>query len=439
MQREGLGYCLATGKSCLSNVNLVKHLQNEVWMGGARMIRSILAVLALGALFTAQSFALGPQGGDLYVTVFAAGRIDVFRNASTPANAVGIAFQITNLNSPSAIAFDGSGSLFEAEQATGNILKFTAPNLGTIFASGLSSPSALAFDLAGNLYVADKANGTVYVFAPDGTRTTFANALKTPVALAFDRTGNLFVGEQASGTITKITPDGTKTIFTGGFINPAGLAFDTAGNLFVADAGSGTVYKVAPDTTKTFIVYSLNTPRGIAFDSAGNFFVAEYAGKHIRRYDPNGVLLSTIDYADLGPYALAIEPSPRQLTNISTRGLVRTGDNILIAGFILGGSNLSGTDRVLIRALGPTLGQFGLSGVLADPTLEVRDANGVLLAFNDNWQDSQAAEIQATGYAPPNPLESAVIVRRPAGSTTAIVRGKNGGTGLALVDVYQLQ
>ncbi len=123
------------------------------------------------------------------------------------------------------------------------------------------------------------------------------------------------------------------------------------------------------------------------------------------------------------------------LTNISTRGFVDTGQNVMIGGFIGGNA----TTRVIVRALGPTLSQFGVSNVLANPTLEVHDANGTLLASNDNWQDTEQAEIQASGYAPPNANESAIIIERPVGNSTAIVRGKNNTTGVALVEVYTMQ
>ena len=104
-------------------------------------------------------------------------------------------------------------------------------------------------------------------------------------------------------------------------------------------------------------------------------------------------------------------------------------------GGLISGSSIT---RVIIRALGPTLSQFGVTNVLADPTLELHDGNGTLLASNDNWQDTQQAEIQASGKAPPNALESAIIAVRPAGNSTAVVSGKNNTTGNALVEVYTL-
>ncbi len=122
------------------------------------------------------------------------------------------------------------------------------------------------------------------------------------------------------------------------------------------------------------------------------------------------------------------------LTNISTRGFVNTGNNLMIGGFISG----NGIVRVIMRALGPTLTQFGVPNVLADPVLDVRDAQGNSLVTNDNWKDSQQAEIQASGKAPPNDKESAIIIMRPAGNTTAIVSGKNNTTGNALVEAYVL-
>jgi hypothetical protein len=122
------------------------------------------------------------------------------------------------------------------------------------------------------------------------------------------------------------------------------------------------------------------------------------------------------------------------LSNISTRGFVDTDQNVMIGGFISG----NGIVRVVVRALGPTLTQFGVPNVLADPTLEVRDGSGNLLASNDNWKDTQQAEIQASGFAPPNDNESAIIIERPPANTTAIVRGKNNTTGNALVEVYNI-
>jgi hypothetical protein len=125
-----------------------------------------------------------------------------------------------------------------------------------------------------------------------------------------------------------------------------------------------------------------------------------------------------------------------QLANISTRGFVQTGDNVMIAGV----SVQSHSKRIIVRALGPTLGQppFNVPGSLPDPTLEVHDGNGALIATNDDWRDTQDLAIIATGLAPANDLESALVATFTPGNYTAIVRGFNNRTGNALVEMYAL-
>jgi hypothetical protein len=125
-----------------------------------------------------------------------------------------------------------------------------------------------------------------------------------------------------------------------------------------------------------------------------------------------------------------------KLANISTRAFVNTGDDIVIAGFILG--NGGGNDRVIVRGLGPSLGAAGVPNALANPTLELRNNNGALLFSNNDWQDNpaQAAEIAAAGLAPGNDLESAIAATLPPGLYTALLAGLNNGTGNGLVEVY---
>ena len=132
------------------------------------------------------------------------------------------------------------------------------------------------------------------------------------------------------------------------------------------------------------------------------------------------------------------------LRNISSRSVVDEGDNVMIGGFIVQGT---GPKRVIVRAIGPELTQYGLQDVLPDPTLELHDGRGALIASNDNWQTTviggiitqdQVAEIRGSGHAPTDPSESAIIADLPAGRYTAIVRGKNIIVGVALVEVYDL-
>lgn len=124
-----------------------------------------------------------------------------------------------------------------------------------------------------------------------------------------------------------------------------------------------------------------------------------------------------------------------KLANISTRGFVQTGDNVLIGGIIILGT----TDtEVLIRAIGPSLGDADVDGPLADPILELHDKNGVLITSNDNWKDTQEAEIIATGLPPTDDRESAIVTTLNPDNYTAIVRGKDDTIGVALVEVYNI-
>jgi hypothetical protein len=128
-----------------------------------------------------------------------------------------------------------------------------------------------------------------------------------------------------------------------------------------------------------------------------------------------------------------------KLANISTRGQVLTEGDVMIGGVIMVGSE---PEKVIVRAIGPSLGGAGVTGSLQDPTLELHDSNGALLVSNDNWRSSQEAEIKATGLQPTNDMESAIVTTLPASpdgmAYTAIVRGVNGTTGVALVEFYGL-
>ena len=133
--------------------------------------------------------------------------------------------------------------------------------------------------------------------------------------------------------------------------------------------------------------------------------------------------------------------TPSQLANISTRGFVQTGGNVMIGGFIIEGTE---PKTVILRAIGPELTQFGVPNALADPTLELHDGTTALIASNDNWQTTQiggiisgdqVSAIQNSGLAPSQASESAIIATLQPGNYTAIVRGKNNTTGVALVDV----
>jgi hypothetical protein len=142
--------------------------------------------------------------------------------------------------------------------------------------------------------------------------------------------------------------------------------------------------------------------------------------------------IALIEGYDLGPGAGSI------FANISTRGFVGTGDNAMIGGLIVGGSG-GGVNVVVARALGPSLSTAGVQNALHDPILELHDQNGVLIDSNDNWKDRQEALIERENLAPADDDESALLDVLPAGAYTAIVRGKNDSTGVALVEFYNIR
>lgn len=147
------------------------------------------------------------------------------------------------------------------------------------------------------------------------------------------------------------------------------------------------------------------------------------------RASTTGVVVAEV--YDLG------EGAAGQLANISTRGFINRGDEVMIAGFILGGG--SGESKVIVRGIGPSLAAAGIDQPLADPTLELHDGNGVAIAFNDNWGDTQRNEIEATGVPPGNEREAAIVASLPPGPYTAVVAGRDGGVGVGLVEVYKLE
>jgi hypothetical protein len=162
-------------------------------------------------------------------------------------------------------------------------------------------------------------------------------------------------------------------------------------------------------------------------------YTATLSGKN------NGTGVAVVEVYDLAPAASS------QLANISTRGYVDTGDNAMIAGLIAGDGSSGARAQVLVRVLGPSLTSSGVQGALQDPTVVLYEANGAIIATNDNWkindqtQQPQEALVRATTIAPSNNLESAIVASLPPGPTTAVVRGKNNSTGVALVEVYNLQ
>jgi len=492
----------------------------------------------------------------------------------------------SGLSNPIGLAFDRAGNLFVGDGDA--IYKFTPEGVRSTFASGLSSPYPIGCDNTGNLFVVD-GSGSILKFTPNGVRTTFAPDVTG--WLAVDGAGNLFVATSefhspwpapSTYTIYKYTPGGVRSTFASGdlaapgggrgsgyLVSVAGLGVDQAGNLYLVnggrfyDGGDSAIYKFTPEGNRSTFFGPTEYWGGcdfgsLAIDSTGNVFVTDdctgidkitpagtrsvfasgvegplafqppqaptptlvnisargsvetgdnalIAGFIVTGSDPEQVITrglgpsltnfgvsdalqdpdvelhnstSMMTHNDDWPNASTANQVPMSyrpadiresafmttlpqgayttvlsgkngmtgngllevyspgLSNVSTRGFVGTGDRVLIGGFSSSGGN--GSLQVVIRALGPTLTQFGVSGALADPTLILVNGNGSVIASNDNWKNTQQSTIQATGFAPPNDLESAIFATLPNGNYTAILAGKNGGTGVGLLDVYKV-
>jgi NHL repeat len=390
---------------------------------------------------------------------------------------------------PTGLAFDSNRNLYVSFSGNnmaggGSIVKFAPNGTSSPFASGLFLPAGLAVDSSNNVYVADLGSGSVFQFTPTGTKTTFASGLSSPRSLAFDQNAVLYVGEFGTHDIVKF-PGGVKTAFSHDDTFIGGLAFEpstaqlknistrasvkTGAGVTIAgfivsgtDAKQVLIRGLGPTLAQHGISNPLQDPTLDLHNSTGSIvknddwqtasnsnqipsslrptdsreaailttlqpgnYTAILAGK-------SGTGIGLVEVYDLAPSVFA------ELTNVSTRGFVGTGEAVMIAGFITGGGN--GSTQVLIRGLGPTLGQppFNVPGVLADPFLTLVDSNGNRTS-NNNWRDAQQAAIQATGLAPPNNLESAIVVTVPPGNYTAILSGNGGGTGIGLVEVFKLR
>lgn len=210
----------------------------------------------------------------------------------------------------------------------------------------------------------------------------------------------------------------TGCAITGGtFYNPFANQFPASylGKYFYADFCSGWIRLFDPSTgNSSSFATGIANPVDLHVGSDGSLYYLAQGGQ--------GQLFRI--------RALAAQPQ-----NLSSRGQVLTGDNVMIGGFIVTGS---AAKDVVIRALGPSLQAKNVPGPLADPILELHGANGALITTNDNWKDTQQAAIQNANLAPADDLESAIAATLQPGSYTAIVRGKNNGTGIGLVEVYDL-
>lgn len=214
----------------------------------------------------------------------------------------------------------------------------------------------------------------------------------------------------------------------------------------ITNATSGDAYEFESEDGQNFgaftdlklnVALESTSPNLLANDALPVQAIAVSAFNNQRRFrvrTDQGELRGGVDSYTIDTLTQTAPSNTKRLINVSTRARVQLGDDRVIAGFVVTGAD---PKRVLVRALGPTLTAFGVAGALANPEIEIY-AGSTLLARNDDWQDTQAAEIGATQFAPANATESAAILTLPAGSYTVVVSGKNSTIGVTLVEVYEL-
>jgi hypothetical protein len=360
----------------------------------------------------------------------------------------------TGLAGPETMVFDSSGNLFVSNGSAKTIKKVTPSGVKTTFASDVDI-DGMAFDAFGNLFVSQKSQdldageGVILQFAPDGSRRVFASGLSNPQGLAFDSAGNLYVAVPSRNVILKFAPDGRQTTFASGISKPHRLAFDAFGFLWVTDPGAEALYAITPSGVVILVDTSVDDPEltglnDLAFDEAGNLFLT--AGKSVVEIDSTLTTLFTVASVPGGAGGIAVEPP--LATNLSTRVFVQAsngaattsgqetalvpGSGSAIAGFIISGSS---PKQVLIRGLGPSLSEFQVANALQDPTLDLHDSKGNLIASNDDWQTAANAGQIPVSLQPSDSRESAILATLQPGSFTAVLRGKNGTSGVGLVEI----
>ena len=439
--------------------------------------------------FPASSFVMSPTQPLMYATIPSQNSVVIINT-----NTLAVEDTVFVGSHPVNLAFSPNGLKAYIANSTSNFVVVLDTQTRTVVNSFLlpEHPHDVVFGTQNRLWVLGESYGHIFqIDATTGSSTGPSISLYSggvfiysgSLEISPDR-NTLYYGDYglSPGTMYKINVSGSRpflvrqTLFGAGS-NGEDLTLSHNGSFICYTTGSGqNLYHIAKFRTSNFAsLGSFNTgpyPQALAFspdDSTVYASVATASG--IKVFNANTFLsLGTIS----GPneaVKLAVDSTGRylfagytetfgdfrgtrvydvsplaesQLANISTRAFVQTGDNVMIGGFVVQGIQ---PKRVIIRAIGPELTRFGVPNVLADPTLELHDSTGALIASNDSWlhtiiggiiTSDQVRDIRTSGHAPRDPRESAIIAELPAGNYTAIVRGVNDTVGVALVEAYDL-
>ncbi|MDQ6625343.1 MAG: hypothetical protein M3Y69_04250, partial [Verrucomicrobiota bacterium] len=398
---------------------------------------------------------------------------------------------------PRGMAMDAQGNLFVADTYSNTVRKITPDAVVTTVAgippgvagyADFVGPKALALDRAGNLLVVD--SDRIRKIRSDGVVVTIGGGTPPytggwndgigssarffgPRGVVVGADGFIYVADSGNNTIRRGGPNAVSQlvnlsaraklrtaddVLIGGFIvRGEATRFSDGGFARLSlralgpSLGAAGITDALRDPT-----LELRNPDGKLVAANDNWRENSLNGQAILEQglppsdDAESAIVSylknsataVLRAADGGSGVAVVEiyqredGAPVELVNISARGFVGVGDEVLIAGFFMGGG--SGTGRVLLRALGPSLAEAGVNSALADPVLSLHDANGAALAANNDWKDSEKEAIESTGIPPSNDRDSALLAILPRGPYTAIVKGRDGTTGVATVEVYKM-
>jgi sugar lactone lactonase YvrE len=418
-----------------------------------------VALDASGNLYVADT------GNNAIRKVTSGGVVTLF--AGTPPNAgsadgtgIGVTFY-----QPIGVAVDSSGNVYVTDSGNHTVRKITSGGTvstiaGRAAAPGSSdgtgpqalfhSPRGIAVDSGGNLFVADSENSTVRKITPAGVVTTiggspgdFASAQGTgptalfdiPVGIAIDGSGNLYVSNELGYTINK-----------GAAATAAVPVFAQQPVAQTIAAGSTVVFRAVASglPLPTYQWYRNGSPLanggGVSGATGPTLVIAGATAAQAGTYYSAAANASAVVPSQPATLAVVSTPNAGRLVNISCRAQVGTGSDILITGFAVGGVGTSGTESLLIRASGPALVPFGVTGTLPDPSLELFTGS-TMLSSNDGWAGNAAIETtaEAVGAFPWlsfSSLDSALLESLAPGAYTAQISGESGDTGIALAEVY---
>jgi uncharacterized repeat protein (TIGR03803 family) len=357
---------------------------------------------------------------------------------------------------------NGKGTVFKIDSTGHTILHNFASGTGdgatpegSLTLSG-STLYGVTFNGGSNWGVVFKINtdGTAYTIlhnfvSGDGANAVGTLALSGSTLYGMTAAGG---GSGANGTVFKINTDGTGYAILHKFV-PGSDGYYPLGSLTLSGS---TLYGMASNggSSSLGVMFQVNT------DGTGYTILHNFAGGSSDGANPDECSLtlsgSTLfgmtrnggssGYGTMFSFTLPSSATPGLVGNVSTRLPVGKDDNALIEGFIMQGPAGS-TKKIMVRAIGPSLARFGITDALPNPILEIHDASGATVATNDNWKSTQpgglitgdqSAEIDASGVAPGNDLESAIVANLAPGSYTAVVRGSGNTVGTGVVDAYDL-